>query len=216
MFQNLKFRTKLIGGYSVILVLMTIISTIVYNSLGSLVQTQKWVDHTHEVIATSNALAKSMVDMETGQRGFMLTGNDDFLDPYKAGQDTYKELIKKAKELVSDNPAQVARFESVDKLKEEWIKDAGEYEINLKRSVDSGELEAVALKNVLEGKKIDGSSWGTDHRAGKDMMDEMRVHLDEIISIEQALMAICSATSAFSFNASIIFSISRSMPVLCL
>ncbi len=188
MFQNLKFRTKLVGGYTMILVMMTIISTVVYSSLNSLVKTQQWVDHTHEVIATSNALAKAMVDMETGQRGFMLTGNDNFLAPFKAGQDTYRELIKTAKDLVSDNPAQVTRFESVNKLKEEWLRDAGEFEINLKRRVDSGELESSALKNVLEGKQIDGSSWGAGHRAGKDMMDEMRIVLEEIIGIEQGLM----------------------------
>ncbi len=188
MFENLKLKTKLVGGYAIILLLMAIILSIAYSNVGSLVMTQQLVDQSHEVISASNALAKAMVDMETGQRGFMLTGNDDFLDPYEAGQETYQDLISTAKELVSDDQSQVERFEEVNTLKEEWIKEAGSYEINLKRKVDSGELKAVALKNVLEGNKVDGLSRETGHRAGKEIMDEMRIVLDKIISTEQALM----------------------------
>ncbi len=188
MFENLKLKTKLVGGYAIILLLMAIILSIAYSNVGSLVMTQQLVDKSHDVISTSNALAKAMVDMETGQRGFMLTGNDDFLAPYEAGQETYQDLINTAKGLVSDDQSQLGRFEEVNTLKEEWIEVAGSYEINLKRKVDSGELKAVALKNALEGNKVDGLSRETGHRAGKEIMDEMRVVLDKIISTEQALM----------------------------
>jgi methyl-accepting chemotaxis protein len=108
--------------------------------------------------------------------------------PFNAGKKTVIETINKAKELVNDNPAQVARFESVGDLKDEWLEKAGEFEINLKRRVDSGELPPAALKNILEGKTIEGKAQASGHRAGKDMMDEMRVILDEIMGLETALM----------------------------
>jgi len=184
----MQFKTKLVGGYAIILTMMVIVTVVVYTSVSSLIQTQGWVEHTHEVLDASSSLSKSMVDMETGQRGFMLTGNDDFLAPFNAGNKAFDEFIVKAKDLVSDNPAQVARFNEVLNLKNEWMTDAGQFEIDLKRKVDSGELPAEALKNVLEGKQIDGSSHSAGHRAGKDMMDEQRVVLEKIESIERDLM----------------------------
>ena len=188
MFNNMKFKTKLVGGYAIILAMMVIVTIVVYSSVSSLIQTQGWVAHTHEVLETSRSLSKSMVDMETGQRGFMLTGNDNFLAPFKAGNKQFEEHIEEAKNLVSDNPAQVARFDEVQKLKNEWMTNAGQWEIDLKRKVDNGELPPAALKNVLEGKQIDGSAHISGHRAGKDMMDEQRILLEEIESIERELM----------------------------
>ncbi len=188
MFNNMKFKTKLIGGYAIVLTMMVIVTVVVYTSVSSLIQTQGWVEHTHQVLETSRSLSKSMVDMETGQRGFMLTGNDNFLAPFNAGDIAFEKFIVKAKELVSDNPAQVNRFDEVQKLKKEWMTNAGQFEIDLKRKVDSGELPVEALKNVLEGKQIDGSSHSAGHRAGKDMMDEQRVLLETIEGIERELM----------------------------
>ncbi len=178
----------LIIGNSAILLMLVSISVIIYGSVQSLITASKLVEHTHEVIEKANDIAKAMVDMETGQRGFMLTGDDIFLEPYNAGQKTFEEDVKLCKELVSDNPAQIERLKKVEQLKGEWLTKAGQYEINLKRKIDSGELEASALKYILQGKKIDGSSHSGDHRAGKDMMDDIRVILDGIISIERELM----------------------------
>ncbi|HEX3019981.1 MAG TPA: CHASE3 domain-containing protein, partial [Chitinispirillaceae bacterium] len=93
--------------------------------ISSLITSSKWVAHTHEVLSHASSLSKSMVDMETGQRGFMLTGNENFLEPYNSGQKIFDENIDSAKNQVSDNPEQVKRFEQVAELKEQWLKNAG-------------------------------------------------------------------------------------------
>ncbi len=153
MFKKLSFKVMLAGGNAIILSLMILISSILYFSINSLINASKWVAHTHNVLERCSLLAKSMVDMETGQRGFMLTGNDAFLAPYNSGQEMFKKEIEYAKKLVSDNPEQVKRFERVEELKGQWVSQAGQYEIDLKRRVDKGELPDVALANVLQGKK---------------------------------------------------------------
>ncbi|NRA60277.1 MAG: CHASE3 domain-containing protein [Psychrobium sp.] len=51
------------------------------NALASI----KWVTHTYDVIATANNILASAVDMETGMRGYLLAGKEDFLAPYTAG-----------------------------------------------------------------------------------------------------------------------------------
>ncbi len=188
MFKNVSFKVMLAGGNIIILVLLIIISTLLFTSINSLIASSKSVTHTHEVLSHATVLAKAMVDMETGQRGFMLTGNDNFLDPYVAGQKKFDEYVIAAEKLVSDNPEQVKRFEQVAALKELWLKNAGQYEIDLKRKVDKGELPPAALKNVLEGKKIDGTMQSQGYKAGKDIMDDIRVQLTAIEKVEQELL----------------------------
>jgi len=79
-FKNLSLRSKvLIGGLSP-LVLLLIIGIVSITSIHSIVETNKWVVHTHEVIEQVTGVIGSAVDMETGMRGYLLAGKDSFLD----------------------------------------------------------------------------------------------------------------------------------------
>ncbi|MGL1937084.1 MAG: methyl-accepting chemotaxis protein, partial [Fibrobacterales bacterium] len=77
---------------------------------------------------------------------------------------------------------------NVKALKERWLESAGQFEIDLKRKVDAGELEPIALANVIAGKTITGESPPAGSQSGKDMMDNLRMVLDTIAGIEQKLM----------------------------
>ena len=76
MFKNMKFRTQLVLGNSVVLLMIIIVGIVVYFSLNSLIQNSKWVAHTHEVIEHGETLVAEMVNMETGMRGFLVGGKD--------------------------------------------------------------------------------------------------------------------------------------------
>jgi len=195
MFKNMKLQIKLISGFAIVLLIMGVIAFISYTSLESLIENEKMVSHTHAVLEHSQEVAKSMVDMETGQRGFMLTGNETFLEPFHGGKKHFKEEITDAIKLVNDNPAQVKRFKKIITLKDEWMKNAGLFEINLKRKIIAGKLPAAALKNVLEGKRIDGTAHVRGHRSGKKIMDDIRIVLEKIESIEKKLLIKRSKTA---------------------
>jgi len=45
-----------------------------------------WVAHVHEVSATLELTLRHLVDVETGARGFALTGHEPFLEPYESGK----------------------------------------------------------------------------------------------------------------------------------
>ncbi len=183
------FKQKIISGCSILLFLMVSVSTIVYFNVVSLLKTTSWVDHTHDVIAHTNLLAKCMVDMETGQRGFILTGSDDFLEPFHSGKELFDSTIIESEKLVRDNQPQVDRFKQVQELQQLWLTAAGEHEIDLKRVVDAGELPPIALENILMGKTVDGDIQPENHLAGKDIMDSIRIIIDEINAIEKVLMS---------------------------
>ncbi len=87
------FRSKMFSGYGVVLLLMVTVSSIVYINIGSLIETSKWVEHTHKVIVNSKRLEKLLVDMETGERGFLIAGKDEFLEPYKTTLVEYRGFI---------------------------------------------------------------------------------------------------------------------------
>lgn len=156
---------KLSGGFIIILVLMTIISITVFSSINSLISSSKWVNHTYEVIRTAELAGAAMVDMETGQRGFMVAGKDECLEPYNKGIKTFDKLIKKGAELTSDNPKQVERWKTVAKMKARWVNEAATPEIAARRDVSKGS------EAIMQFKKI------SSRTVGKDIFDSIRAAL---------------------------------------
>nr|WP_250893732.1 response regulator [Croceibacterium selenioxidans] len=127
------------------------------------------VQHTHTVITSLDELISSLQDAETGQRGFLLTGREDYLVPYNEAIARVSGQLDNIGELISDNPAQqrhlaVLRGRTEAKLTE--LKDTIETRRN------SGFAAAAALV-------------ATDR--GKAEMDAIRGQLDEMQQEETRL-----------------------------
>ncbi|MBD0258080.1 MAG: CHASE3 domain-containing protein, partial [Cytophagales bacterium] len=137
------------------------------------------VNHTHEVIERGNTLMKLMVDMETGERGFLLVGKEEYLDPYHNGKKAFNEVMTDVKSLVSDNPAQVRRLEKIHDMANEWHEKAAMPEIELRRKVAAPSSEATRLPEVIALIEKD---------TGKRFMDQIRADIDEFVNIEKTLM----------------------------
>lgn len=170
MLRNLKLKTLLILGNAIILGLMVIIGIIIFASIKNLITISGWVEHTHKVISNGNKLVSSMVDMETGMRGFLVGGKEDFLEPYVGGQEDFDAVMKETKKLVSDNPAQVERLTEIEKLSKQWCEIAAEPQIDLKREALKG---AIAEENFKEIRK---------RIIGKQIFDNVRVVIGKIES----------------------------------
>ena len=161
--NDLSFSKKLGSGYAVILIFMVIIAIVVSANLARLVESSRWVNHTYDVIRVAESLAASKVDMETGLRGFLVTGDDEYLEPYHSGKKRFHELVAEGQKLTSDNPVQVKRWQQVEALSEQWLKQVAEPEIAARRQVAEG---AAALANF---RQVSGRT------VGKDIFDNMRV-----------------------------------------
>src|SRR5262249_4705317 len=70
-----------------------------------------WVDHSDEAIAKSYEVQKQIIDQETGLRGYLLTGDTRFLDPYQQAHP--REVIRELLKLVTDNPEQHDQTEQI-------------------------------------------------------------------------------------------------------
>lgn len=178
MLKNLKLRSLLILGNSLILGLMVIIGIVIYISITNLITISGWVEHTHNVIANGETLVNSMVDMETGMRGYLVGGKEDFLGPYHSGKSNFDLTMNKAKELVSDNPAQVARLEEIDKLAKQWDENAASVQIDLKREANKGAIADHNFKEIR--KEIIGKQIFDNIRKSLDTMNSDFIRIDSI------------------------------------
>jgi len=86
-------KAKILLGAIVPLVLLLILGLVSINSINNITETNNRVEHTYKVLAQSKNIIGSAVDMETGMRGYLLAGEDGFLEPYKNGEiATYKQI----------------------------------------------------------------------------------------------------------------------------
>ncbi|MGE6386993.1 response regulator [Pseudomonas sp. NPDC078416] len=127
----------------------------------------QWVEHTDRVINNINRSLKLSVDMETGMRGFLLTGDERFLDPYEVAKPAISTELKGLEELVADNPDQVDRFKRLAALQSSWNEFAQEM-ITLRRT--GGDYQ-TPIKD----------------RRGKRLADEMREEYEQAASVEHQL-----------------------------
>jgi methyl-accepting chemotaxis protein len=166
--NNLQFRFKLSIGFGVLLASMLILSVIVYKNANDMIESSHWVNHTYEVIRVAESIQADMVDMETGQRGFMVTGIDEYLEPYAQGMRFVSDRITKGQELTSDNPSQAERWQAVADLKTRWIKTVAEPEIAARREVTKGADAVQEFKQV------------SARTVGKEIFDSMRMTLRQM------------------------------------
>ena len=138
MLHNFTISSKLKLGNGSIFAVVFAVSLVVYFGINTLLYNFKWVDHTHRVLAKGSSIIAAAVDMETGMRGFMLSGKDEFLEPYDSGAERFDKYIRELSETVSDNPPQVALLGEVRSIIESWKKDVTEPNIAYRRNVGIG------------------------------------------------------------------------------
>ncbi len=167
-FRNMGLRLRIILGSSSPLILVVILSVVSTMSITSLLEISGWVEHTHEVIEGQGEIQRLIIDMETGERGFLISGKDEFLEPYIAGKKALVDKIAAVKNLVNDNPAQVKRMDDVERLISEWSQKAAEPEIAMRREVAKGATATAHFKK-LQGRIV-----------GKEIFDGFRVEVGKL------------------------------------
>jgi len=89
--------------------LLALLVGVVY-SFSSLASATKWLHHTDEVRVNIALLRATLLDAETGLRGYLITGGTDFLAPYERGRAEWRQQLGQVRQLTSDNPEQQARL----------------------------------------------------------------------------------------------------------
>ncbi|MCV6587833.1 MAG: CHASE3 domain-containing protein [Marinobacterium sp.] len=153
---NLSFRARILSGYGLVLALMLIVTLVVLFSVRSLTHNFGWVTHTHSVLGTASAIEAAAVDMETGMRGYLLAGKEEFLEPYNAGRERFSRLTQELSATVSDNPAQVRLLQELSTTIAQWQSNVTEPVIALRREIGNAATmnDMAAVIKKAEGKQF--------------------------------------------------------------
>lgn len=110
---NWTFGMKLSLGFGFCGLVLIVIGLTGYSSTHRLIENDKLVSHTHQVRRDLSELLSELKDAETGQRGFVITGDELFLGPYESALDQIKTSFEHVRTLTADNPDQQRRLEKL-------------------------------------------------------------------------------------------------------
>jgi two-component system sensor kinase FixL len=82
-------------------------------SLGRQRESFRWVEHTNEVLRSVSALERRILEAESGERGYLLTGERAYRDSHDRSQADIPGLFAAVREAVSDNPVQLQRLDEL-------------------------------------------------------------------------------------------------------
>jgi signal transduction histidine kinase/DNA-binding response OmpR family regulator len=106
--MKIEIERKIAIGLGLALLVLVFV-TLLENRGIRLVESSQRVAHTQEVIAEVETIGSLARDVETGQRGFLLTGRDEYLGPYEAARAGLGERLARLRTLTADNPTQQER-----------------------------------------------------------------------------------------------------------
>src|SRR5882672_10922751 len=142
-------KNKILTGFIICSTVMIVVAVISFRNSEKFLDTNQWVNHTHEVLYEFEQILVSSVDAETGARGFVITGEENYLEPYNSAK--LLEHVNKARELTSDNPVQQENIERIQQLITSHI-DHLEACIQLRKTKDFENVKALMATG--EGKRI--------------------------------------------------------------
>ncbi len=105
------------------------------------------VDDSHRVIETSQRLLIRLVDAETGERGYLLTGSEAYLQPYHDAEQDVETHLANLRRMTLDSPVQQASLDSLELLVEAKFREM-ETTVELRRAGPDG---GAALQTVTSG-----------------------------------------------------------------
>jgi methyl-accepting chemotaxis protein len=204
--------TKIGGGFALALAALVVIGWVSYRSTASLIETSTWVEHTHLVLQNLDELLSTMKDAETGQRGFLITGEESYLEPYNTAVAQSDQILKTVRDLTKDNPNQQSRLDTLEPLIAGKFAELKET-IDLRRDPTKGFEAARQVVVTDKGKtlmdntrKVVGEMEDEENNLLKERSEESN------LSVEQTHGAIVWGTfSAFVFLFLAGFSITRNI-----
>jgi len=171
---------KITTGFGIALTMLLVIGGVAYHSTTTLIETNQWVTHTYTVLEHLGTLITLADDVETAERGYIITGEDDFLQPYRDAIGPLDRTEKELRQLTADNPRQQRRLDAVEPLikgKLEWYREV----IDARK--EKGFEAAAAM--VAKG-------------TAKRLMDQIRQLVGEMRDEETGLLEVRTSDAADS------------------
>ncbi|MDD1517281.1 HAMP domain-containing protein [Bradyrhizobium sp. WBAH42] len=171
-FSSLLILHKLMAAFAAVVAVIFVSGAIVYDRLSVIEEAKNRRVHTTDVLDTLEAAVAAALDQQTSLRGYLISGDEKFLDPYRRGSADFSAAIRKLREQTSDNPDQQSRLDELNKLAMTWRVETAEREITLMADPTTRE----------QARTLEGAT-------GKAAMDAIRAKAREIEKVERDLLA---------------------------
>ncbi|MEH2171770.1 response regulator [Nostoc sp.] len=116
MLNRLKIGPKIGVSFALSLATLTTIGLISYQSTNELIETSRKESHTYQVLSQLEDLNLQLTNAETGQRGYIITGEQRYLEPYNAAIQVLNQKVREIQRLTADNPNQQNRLDILQPL----------------------------------------------------------------------------------------------------
>ncbi|MDZ8228245.1 response regulator [Nostoc sp. ChiVER01] len=170
MLKSLKIGTKIGISFALSLATLTTIGLISYQSTNELIETSAKESHTYQVLSQLEDLNLQLTNAETGQRGYIITGERRYLEPYNAAIEVLNQKVKELQRLTADNPNQQNRLDTLQPLLTERM---------------------AVMKDVIELRQSQGleaSQKAVLTDQGKQLMDNIQKLIQAMKNEENALL----------------------------
>jgi CheY-like chemotaxis protein/signal transduction histidine kinase/CHASE3 domain sensor protein len=168
--SSMPLPPKTLIGFMLAVTAIVIIALLSFQSLQATTASARSLTQTIEVLGRLEALLSTLKDAETGQRGFLLTGEESYLAPYTDAKDALPDELKATRELLVNRPEQRRRLDGLESL------------ANLKMA----ELESTIVARRTGHPDAALAIVRADR--GKVYMDRIRTTVNEMESVERQLI----------------------------
>ncbi len=177
---------RLAAGFGAALIILVLMGWIVYRNTTSLLETAQWVTHTYQVRRAIRSLEIHLLGAESGQRAFLLTNDDRYLEPYDTAVLEIPKDIAEVTAQTAEDPEQRSRLQSLSPLL-------------------SARLERLRVGiNLRKEKGVDAAVEFVETGEGRRLTEQSRKLIAEMIAAEDALQGPrneeASATARATFN----------------
>lgn len=171
--KRLSMSIRIMGIGAIVMALMMVGVIILAIDVSDMVRVIEAQDRSQEAVRLAGSLLTDVIDMETGLRGFVITGKQEFLEPFYQGRSSFPLSSTLLRAALNDRPDQVARVDSVIELVQAWLNRVADPEIELR----------------MRGEKVDPLA---SAELGKGLIDQIRSRLNGVQNTENKLMQAAS------------------------
>lgn len=170
MIMRITVGTKIWGSLCMVLLVLLVVGGVSLRVTDRLTADAAWRSHTYQVQGAITELLSIMQDVETGQRGFLITGDPKFLEPYENALGRLQPGVRSLRNLIADNPDQVR---NMDRAEEFIAVKTESMRMNVDIRRNQGFQESQAAVMTLRGQKA---------------MDDFRGVIAQMHAVEDTLL----------------------------
>lgn len=165
---------------------MLVVAVLTILSSMNSTKDRMWVNHTHVVLETLESLEIAVLDAETFQRAFLLTGDNSYLTDYQSALDGLRRKVQDLRELTADNPHQQEAVNSLDALIDAKVANLGSH---VRARVEEGLESGIAA--------VEGGSGSRLTKQVRTAVSRMKQEEERLLAIRTGELEVSSRNTRF-------------------